>query len=351
MPGLPSAMQARKAKLEAMMPSLDQPITPVPSKRPVPVMVHSAPAPAPASAPSPPVELNMADFVVGDDQPASDDTPAGSSASSAPAAAPAPASAPAASSEEDENQWKWKYHSLEGNHQIAMRENREMRDRLAVLEDKLDQFTKPKPDLSPVSNKEFELTPEEEEQYGSALPVLNKVHSKNIQKAINDIVTPLQQKIAELEKNNQNVEQRITATDEGSFVQQVKMHVKDFETVTKTPEWKQFTSRPLSPYTNKTIGNALLEAHNGRDLERVVKVFSDFGASRASNPGDAYRAPTVSSAAAPLPDSNKKPMLKWSEREKASKQFRKRQISPEQFQKIADLYREADSEGRIDYNK
>lgn len=350
MPGLPSAMQARKAKLEAMMPSLEQPVTPAPTpKRPVPVMVHSATPPAPAPAPAAPVELNMADFVVDDDSTATDDPTKATPAAQAPAATSAPASAPTL--EEDENQWKWKYHSLEGNHQIAMRENREMRDRLAVLEDKLDQFTKPKPNATPVNDKEFDLTPEEDEQYGQSIPVLNKVYNKNVQKLITDIVTPLQQKIAELEKNNQNVEQRITATDEGSFVQQVKMHVKDLETVTKTPEWKQFISRPISPYTTKTIGNALVEAHNGRDLERVVKVFSDFGASRAGNPGDAYRAPAVSAAAGALPDSGKKPMLKWSEREKASKQFRKRQISPEQFQKIADLYREADAEGRIDYNK
>ena len=258
--------------------------------------------------------------------------------------------------DDDRRDWRWMYKSLEGNHQRVLAENRDLRDKFIALETKLDLLTEKKVEPK-VVDVPLELTEDEQDQLGSAVPALNKLLLKQRRDIEQTVIKPLQDKLAGLEKNTSDVAANSKATEEGNFFQQVKMQVKniggDVDAILSNPKWADFTSKPVVPFADITVGQALLDVHKKRDLNKVVKVFENFIKSQATNgAGDAYRAPSVSAATGALPeDTAKKPMLKWSKREEASLKFRKRQISVADYEKIRTLYREAEAEGRIDYDK
>lgn len=258
--------------------------------------------------------------------------------------------------EDSKRDWRWMYKSLEGNHQAIVAENRELRDKLVALETKFEVFSK-KPEVK-AEEPVLDLSPEEVEEYGSALPLLNKLLLKQRHDLEQTVIKPLQQEVTELKKNTTDVVARTAASEDGNFLQQVIMQVNkntglDFDKARNSPKWAEFVARPIGDYSDITIGQALWDAHKKRDLKKVVKVFEDFAKSQATNgAGDAYRAPSVSAAAGALPDDQeKKPVLKWSKRKEASDKFRKRQISNADYEKIKQLYHEAEAEGRIDFSK
>jgi hypothetical protein len=345
MSALPSVMQAKKAELakNVTLPSMET-VKPQPIK---PVVVLTQPKKEDEKKDEP---LDLKEFAVGDevipDPSVSKEVvkPEGDSKDGQ-----------AKEDGEEERDWRWMYKSLAGNHQLLVTENRDLRDKYVALETRLGLLTEKK--VEPKEEVPLDLTEEEKEEYGAALPVLNKLLTKQQRQIEDTVIKPLQVKIAELEKNTSDVAAKSQSTEADSFFQQVKMQVKniggDVDTILKNPKWGEFTGRPIAPYADITIGQALLDAHKKRDLGKVIKVFEDFTKSQATNSaGDAYRAPSVSAATGALPeDSTKKPMLKWSKREEASLKFRKRQISTADYEKIAALYREAEAEGRIDYDK
>jgi len=336
MPGLPSVMQAKKAELQATLAPLEQ-VKPTP-KKPVPVMVVQKKEEEKKDD----KPLDEAQFAVTEEVPVQVEKKDEEVAEVKP---------PVQVEKQDpeENTWKWKFESLRGNHEKIVEENRGLRDRLVVLEAKFDGIVK-QPVQPPKEEPSLELTKEEQDEYGPALPVLAKLLTRQRREIENSVVKPLQEKIISLEKNTDDSTKKFQESEEANFLQQVQLHVKDFNTIVESPEWKEFAKKPLSDYTDETIGVALMGAHAKRDLKKVVKIFTDFTKVKPTTVADAFRAPTVSNASGDLPD-GKKPKLAWSKREEASLKFRKRQIEPAEFNKIVELYRRAQEEGRIDYDK
>lgn len=344
MTALPSVMAARKAKLIATLPAMDQP-------QPV---VARGDAPKPPDKPAEePVKLDVNNFAVDPSEESNKEKDEGATDTGNKVTVEVHKKEDD-SGDENENTWKWRYKSLEGNHKQILQENREMRDEIVKLTTRLDSLEKAP--AAPVKPAEvpIELTDEEMQEYGGALPVLKKLLAQQQRHIEESVVKPLQQEIVGLKKNTDDVAKRTAASDEGTFVQQVRMQVKsiggDFDATLKNPEWVEFTSRPVSAYTDETIGQALMNAHKKRDLTKVVQVFEDFGKSKTKKT-TAFNAPSVSAASGALPNSDKKPILKISKRKEASEKFRKRQISNAEYQAIAQLYREAEAEGRIDYKQ
>lgn len=344
MSALPSMMQAKKAKLlQVALPALDTKQPPAPNQQK-------------------PVEEGLPAFTDAELKQFSvepESAPAPAEATSAPSPAPAPATvvvaspapAPATLSPE-ENEWKWKYTSMLGTNEALTNENKAMRSSLLELEQKVAELSKSVA-TKPVPAIELpNLTEEEQATYAQSLPTIEKIATRQAHSLIESMVKPLQAKIIELEQANQNVAKQVTTESEGVFLQQVKRNVKGMDLITSTPEWKAFINQPVSPYDTKTIAQALWQAHKSRDLDRVTAIFEGFEKSRApvTTVADAFRGPPVSNAAGALPDA-KKPMLKISERENVSKKFRKNQISLAEYQRIKQLYAEAEAEGRIDYTK
>lgn len=345
---LPSVMQARKAKLAetaVVLPAMGT------VREPLKPVVNSVKKKEEDKKEEKKEELDLSEFIVG-----SEDAEPEKVEDSKEVVPSTQVIETKEGEDGDKPDYRWMYKSLEGNHQLVVKENRELRDKFVELETKFNLLTEKKvvdtkPDLS------LELTQEESEQYSESLPVLNKLLLKQQRNIEQNIIKPLQNEIAELKTSTSSVAERSNASDEGNFVQQVRMQVKnigsDFDAILKSPKWADFTKRTLGEYTDITIGQALWDAHKKRDLGKVVKVFEDFAKSGATiNAGDAFRAPSVSAATGALPDSTgKKPILKLSKRKEASDKFRKRQISMDEYEKIKALYHEAENEGRIDYSK
>lgn len=349
MAGLPSVMQAKKAEMAAVLPALEQ--TPKP-KKPVPVSIVKKPEQKQEENKDDSKELDISQFAVEDDKQEVAEENTSTQTEQKPVIVEK-------KPDDEELSYKQKFASLQGNHQLIVEENRNLRDRLVILESKFDELNK-KPS-APIQTKEepsLELTKEEQEEYGAALPVLEKFFAKRERQIQNSVIKPLQDEIAALKKNTSDFSEKTTKeakeTRDATFLQQVKVSVKDFDSIVSSDKWKSFIATPLSPYTEQTVGAALADAiYNKYDLAKVVRVFNDFSKSQTTNMTDAFRGPSVSTASGELPDANagKKPKLKWSEREKASLKFRKRQMSQDEFSKIAELYRVADQEGRVDYDK
>jgi hypothetical protein len=342
-------MQAKKAKLEATLPPIEQArVQPL-----KPVVVNTVPKQEEKKDEEKEVKIDVSQFVAdpkqeekeeekGEEE-GKDDVVENKEVKK--------------SDEEEPRNWKWMYRSLEGNHQLLVKENRDLRDKLIELETKLDLTLKEK-QKSEVKVEEplLDLSPEELEEYGHTLPVMNKILTKQWRQIENDVIKPLQNEIVELKKSTSDVAAKSISTDEGNFVQQVRAQVKniggDFDIILKDKKWNDFIDRPLGAYSDITIGQALWDAHKKRSLDKVVKVFEDFiKASKTNGAGDAYKAPSVSAATGALPTDEKKPKLKISKREEASIKFRKRQISTEEYEQIRDMYRIAEAEGRIDYTQ
>lgn len=334
---LPSVMQAKKAEMEVMLPAMEQPRPTV--KKPVPVQ------PVAPKQEEKKVEeekpLDIADFAVTEE---TEDKPGEE-------AKPVEQKPVVVEKKEDEeqNDWKWKYKSLEGNHNLILKENRELRDRFVALETRFEDLQKkqaepPKPQVS------LDLTKEEQEQYGDALPVLTKLLAKQRREIEDSVVKPLQDKITTFEKSSTESQQKFASNEEAMFLQSVMSQVKDFNSIIKSPKWQEFVAKPASDIDETPIGAKLQEAHDRRDLVKVVKIFENYNKSLGNNMADAFKGPTVSSASAPLPSNEKKPKLALSKRTKASEDFRKGRITLAQLDKIKALYAEADAEGRVDYD-
>jgi len=338
MPGLPSVMQAKKAELQATVAPLEQ-VKPTP-KKPVPVMVVQKKEEEKKDD----KPLDEAQFAV------TEEVPVQVEKKDEEVTEVKPPVQVEKKVDPEENTWKWKFESLRGNHDKIVEENRSLRDRLVVLESKFDEAIR-KPVQPPKEEPSLELTKEEQDEFGPALPVLAKLLTRQQRQIEETVVKPLQEKIISLEKNTDDSTKKFQASEDANFLQQVEMQVKDFDTIVQSPEWKEFTKKPLSEYTDETIGAALMGAHAKRDLKKVVKIFTDFTKVKPTTVADAFRAPTVSSAAGDLPNPDKKPKLAWSKRKEASLKMQKRQIDPAEFQKIAEMYRQADVEGRVDYDR
>src|SRR5262249_12662474 len=79
---------------------------------------------------------------------------------------------------------------------------------------------------------------------------------------------PLHAKIDELEKQTGAVGKRAMQTDEQVFVNRVRASVPEFDLIINDPEWVEYTKGKV-PLTSMTLFDALQDAHNARDLERL----------------------------------------------------------------------------------
>lgn len=136
----------------------------------------------------------------------------------------------------------------------------------------------------------FDLSPEEQEMYGEFAPVAEKLIAK--------ATAPLLQRIEELNARTGEVDQRVGRTSETLFVRDVRSHVPDFDGITQDPQWQQYLQRTV-PFTTLKLEDALRDAHNSRDLDRVVAIFDAFASERPPTAPPAGAAPAAAPTVAP----------------------------------------------------
>ena len=144
---------------------------------------------------------------------------------------------------------------------------------------------------TPAAPDPNELTAEEVALFGDFAPVAQKLIAR--------ATAPLQREIAELRTQTGAVDERVGQTSEAMFVGHVRARVPTFDTIRNDPAWAEFLQRPV-PYTAHTMGSALADAHEARDLDRVLSIFDAFAgqAGRAATPPSTPPAATPSAHAA-----------------------------------------------------
>ncbi|WP_333679879.1 hypothetical protein [Dyella sp.] len=111
------------------------------------------------------------------------------------------------------------------------------------------------------------LTADEQQLYGDFAPVA--------QKLVERATAPLRAEIEALRSKTGAVGEEIGKTAEQVFVGHVRTRVPGFDDIRNNPDWAAFLEKPI-PLTSHTLGSALQEAHNARDLDRVVSIFHAF---------------------------------------------------------------------------
>ncbi|CAE6958727.1 hypothetical protein [Paraburkholderia domus] len=134
-----------------------------------------------------------------------------------------------------------------------------------------------------------ELTDEEREMFGEFLPVAEKIIARTS--------APLRAKIDDLERQTGAVGQRAMQTDEQVFVNRVRGKVPAFDSIINDPQWVDYTKSRV-PLTSMTLLDALQDAHNARDLDRVTDILNAFASTRVRDPAAAGKPQTPTSAAA-----------------------------------------------------
>lgn len=197
------------------------------------------------------------------------------------------------------------------------------------------------------------LSEKEQEEYGEAEPTITKVARREMARLINEHVAPLLNEIQELREKVTNVSTETARTTHENFVGQVKQSIANFDQVTTHKHWNDFLESRV-PGAGITQRQALANAHYGKSLEDMKVIFGTFTGkyiSDADNSG--YTSVAVGAAGgadSTPPASNEKPMLKISDRRKASEDFIKNRITADEMDIVRKKFSEADREGRVDYN-
>ena len=144
-----------------------------------------------------------------------------------------------------------------------------------------------KPD-EPAKPDPTELSDEERDMFGEFLPVAQKI--------IDRTSAPLRAKIDELEKQTGVVGHRAMQADEQIFVNRVRARVPQFDDIVNDPDWVEYT-KGVVPLTKMTLFDALQDAHNARDLDRVTNILHAFASTHTRNPAAAGKPQTTTSTA------------------------------------------------------
>jgi hypothetical protein len=293
-------------------------------------------APRPAAENDPELDISAFAVVDGKNNPAED--------------APPTPPTPTVNWEEEARKSEQRWRTLQGLYDRERADRETLAVRLAQVESAsaapVQQEFGFTPGMFDDNSPELDLTEDEQRTYAESLGVIQKAAKREAMKLVKSAVEPLTREIQQLRGASQKFEDM----NERTFLSNVKNRVPDMDSIVASEAWKDYT-RQRVPFTQLTVGDALMQAHNARNFDSVVEILEGFRGTNVSNAKAALTAPAVTGAA-PIPrqQGNSKPKLRWSERTKAHDMFIKGNITHEKLRQIDALYKEADAEGRIDYN-
>jgi hypothetical protein len=184
--------------------------------------------------------------------------------------------------------------------------------------------------------------------YGESAPVIQKIAKKIAKGQIDSALADVRKQLQELKEANTKVQTDLSQTSEKQFFDYVRSSIKNFDSIVNTKEWDDYLNSRV-PYSKNTIKDFLAVAHNSRDFDTIKEIFDGFKPSKPSL--DSLRTPALTPGGNPTnTNGHAKPILKWSDRKKASDDFRKGRITVEEKNKWDKLFKEAEAENRIDYS-
>ena len=254
---------------------------------------------------------------------------------------------------------KWK--TIAGMYERAKDDRRKSQEQLDALTLRFDELSRQLTELranpapqpaapQPVQAVDTDLTDEQRTRYEDALPVIEKMASRIVSKALEDAgVLALKTEVGEIKANTGKLASTQMTQDENAFIGRVRDKFPKMDSIVQEPGWAEYMARRV-PFSPHTFGQALIAAHNARDFERVVEIMDGYKPTPAPTIDDLATPSRRADIIDPVATAQRKPTLKWSERVKASDDFKKGRITRERLDQINALYTEAEKEGRINMN-
>lgn len=197
--------------------------------------------------------------------------------------------------------------------------------------------------IDPATVNNYGLTPEQQQRYGASLGVIEQV--VNAKLAALEEVT--RQRVSQLDQRFGMV----NADNEQMFMAQVDTQISDLHELTNDPAWGQYlASRP--PMSTRNVKELVVDAYQSRDLRALKEIAAEFRQHRTARPA----APTTVQPS-PSPYTNVNPttqpqgqILPLSAHTRASRDYVNKRITQAQFDAVDAAFRQAEAEGRVDYN-
>lgn len=333
---LPSVMQG---KLEGMRAAAQPPAAPTPAPTGT-VVPPTQPTVIPNTPPAPPT-------------PAAVEPPA-----TPPATPPAPTEGERISlSREEYNNLRAGQQSRDqavGRAELLQLELEEARARLTELEK--GSKASPQPSEPSPPTPAVTLTEEELRDFADSKPFIEKVATLVASQLINAQLSTISQRLDAIEQTAQGAHQSVTATNQRSFMTQVLGKVPNMQELIKHQHWGDFANS-TEPLTGMTYGALLGHNVQNQRLDAAVKIYKQFEqeyvAPLSTNTNDgqaAYAGAAPTGGAGTPPPAQPTPKLKFSDRKKASLDYRHGRISPEELRVVDEAFKAADKLGNVDYS-
>ena len=245
------------------------------------------------------------------------------------------------------NEQRWK--SLQGvieSLEPALKSEKAQREK---LETQLKELREAMPPPIPVPNPEEDLTEEELVTYGDSQAVISKIARKIARGETKAAMAAIEKELKDLRESQTRVQTDLSTTSESQFVGHVKSRIPGFDQIIESQEWKDYIATK-APYSRNTVFDMLKQAHEGRDIDTIVEIFGGFKPSKATLATMVSPSLNGGGAAPIQTNGQQKPILKLSARKRVSNDFVQGKITKEVRDYWDKLFKEAEAEGRIDFN-
>jgi hypothetical protein len=159
----------------------------------------------------------------------------------------------------------------------------------------------------------------------------------------------IQKELKDLRESQHRVQTDLSTTSEQQFMGHVKSRIQGFDEIVASDEWKDYIATK-APYSRKTVYDMLAEAHVGRDLDTLAEIFAGFKPAKATLAGMVTPSLSGGGGAPVNLNGQSKPILRLSDRKRISEDFVKGKITKDIRDQWDKLFKEAEAEGRIDFN-
>ncbi len=261
----------------------------------------------------------------------------------------------------DETEWqkevkelRKKYLSLQGMHKGYLTDIENSDRELAELKASFECLKASIPPKIPEVDVSEQITDEERAVYEAAFPVIEKINKRTNRQLVETVIEPLKKKIAELESSQGKISKGLEDTSGDAFYAAVSSRIPNFENTIESSGWQDYLQEK-APYSKHTVGQLLDAAHKAKDFDGVSEIFSRFdGPQQKTVPNkvssiNSMTSPSLSSANGSS-GVREKPSAKWSDYEKAHREFIHGKITKKQMDEVDVYFNQAESENRIVYD-
>lgn len=203
-----------------------------------------------------------------------------------------------------------------------------------------------------ITDDMIEFTPEEQEKYSEeAYTFASKVANRAIKNLMDQVVTPLQQQVAQQAQFLQTQNARATEDKARTVSDSLHREIPELKEIVKSPEWLRYINGQDPFDSTRKLGDVFLNhLYSGRanDARNIIDTFIR---QHRAEPAQSQMSPGQSSVGNPpttLPNRKSK-MLSYDKFLEKQRSWQNGDITYEEYAAVVALYDRAAVEGRIKY--